>query len=176
MSNTITDIPNSEALACLLRDARKNAGMRQEEAARLINVPRTTFTAIEQGKRHLRLREWLALTRGYGVDPDELLGLAKRKSSEVEWMEQLNPEQKSVILRLLQAEPGAGAMQAIKLMSSEMSLAGIEDVACALPLAAMIALVCLLSYLSDRRKKRQWYADVYDYLVACAQKRTEETP
>lgn len=45
----MSKIMNYQALGLALRNARKQAGLSQEEAAHRINAARTTMIAIEQG-------------------------------------------------------------------------------------------------------------------------------
>ncbi len=49
-----------------LKLAREQRGFRQEDAARIINVARTTLTAIEQGKRRIKPDELISLVQAYG--------------------------------------------------------------------------------------------------------------
>ena len=49
-----------------LKLARDQRGLRQEDAAKIINVARTTLTAIEQGKRRIKIDELISLAEAYG--------------------------------------------------------------------------------------------------------------
>jgi len=49
-----------------LRIAREQRGLRQADAARIIDVARTTLTAIEQGKRRVKIDELTKLAHAYG--------------------------------------------------------------------------------------------------------------
>ena len=49
-----------------LKLARDQRGLRQEDAARIIDVARTTLTAIEQGKRRIKIDELIKLAEAYG--------------------------------------------------------------------------------------------------------------
>lgn len=49
-----------------LKLAREQRGFRQEDAAKVIGVARTTITAIEQGKRRIKNDELIKLVRVYG--------------------------------------------------------------------------------------------------------------
>jgi len=48
-----------------LQSARKRKGMRQEDAAKIINVGRTTLTAIEKGERRITASELVKLATAY---------------------------------------------------------------------------------------------------------------
>ena len=48
-----------------LQQARKRQGLTQETAAKLINVARTTLTAIENGERRIKASELLKLADAY---------------------------------------------------------------------------------------------------------------
>lgn len=56
-----------------LRDARERRGLKQEDAAQLINASRTTITAIEQGKRQVSAIELAQLAHGYGREVSDFL-------------------------------------------------------------------------------------------------------
>ena len=49
-----------------LKLAREQRGFRQEDAAKVIDVARTTLTAIEQGKRRIKNDELIKLVKAYG--------------------------------------------------------------------------------------------------------------
>ncbi len=49
-----------------LQEARRKSGMKQEDAARLINVARTTLTAIEKGERRIKSSELIMIAKAYG--------------------------------------------------------------------------------------------------------------
>lgn len=56
-----------------LQRARKQRGLTQADAAALIDVARTTLTAIEQGKRRIKPDELIALARAYGRQVGEFV-------------------------------------------------------------------------------------------------------
>ena len=56
-----------------LRLARKNAGIRQDDAAQFIGMSRPTLVSIEKGVRRVRIEELQVLTRHYGVSVNALL-------------------------------------------------------------------------------------------------------
>lgn len=60
-------------LGSRLRIAREAANIRQEDAAKAINVSRTTIVAIEKGERRLTSRELTLLAREYGERVNRLL-------------------------------------------------------------------------------------------------------
>lgn len=57
---------NTRELGQNLKLAREQRGLRQEDAAEIINVARTTLTAIEQGKRQIKNDELIQLAEAYG--------------------------------------------------------------------------------------------------------------
>ena len=64
-----TDILNNidlNELGRRLQEARKKRHLTQEEAAKVIDVARTTITAIEKGERRIRVEELINLARAYG--------------------------------------------------------------------------------------------------------------
>lgn len=131
----MADIENTRALGASLRNARKRAGLTQYEASQVIEVARTTISAIEQGIRHLRACELAALAEAYHTDPATLLQSATNTTideSVAMILKGLSDQQKSVLYRLLHTEPCISTSQAVKVLSISMSPAAIEDVACAL--------------------------------------------
>lgn len=131
----MSKVINSRELGQVLRTARKNAGLKQEEAAQLIEVARTTIVAIEQGVRPLSDCELAALASGYGVEVTELLRMAENSTvdeSLTVLLDGMSEAQKGVIDRLLHTEPTISTLQAVKVLALSMSPAGLEDVACAL--------------------------------------------
>ncbi len=71
-----TDILNTIDLSQLgerLQQARKQAGMTQAEAAKLIGAARTTLVAIEKGERRLKPTELIKLARAYGRSVSEFV-------------------------------------------------------------------------------------------------------
>lgn len=66
MAANVLDKIDPRELGQNLKIAREQRGLRQEDAAKLINVARTTLTAIEQGKRRITNDELITLLTGYG--------------------------------------------------------------------------------------------------------------
>lgn len=58
-----------------LQRARVHRGLTQEEAAKVINVARTTIVAIEKGERRIKADELIKLADAYGRQISELLPL-----------------------------------------------------------------------------------------------------
>jgi len=56
-----------------LRLARENAGIRQDDAAKVIDLSRPTLVAIEKGARRIRIQELQSLANHYGVSVNALL-------------------------------------------------------------------------------------------------------
>lgn len=56
-----------------LKNARDSANLTQTDAARVIDVARTTLVAIEKGDRKVRIEELQQLARAYGVSANRLL-------------------------------------------------------------------------------------------------------
>lgn len=66
MAATEIDKLDPRELGQNLKLAREQRGIRQEDAAKMIGVARTTMTAIEQGQRRIKTDELLALVKVYG--------------------------------------------------------------------------------------------------------------
>lgn len=67
------DSLDPRALGAELQKARKRRGLTQAEAAEIIDVARTTMTAIEKGARRIRADELIKLARAYGREVSELV-------------------------------------------------------------------------------------------------------
>lgn len=66
MDTNILDTIDMRALGKELQQARIKRGMTQEDAARVIDVARTTITAIEKGERRIKAGELIKLAQAYG--------------------------------------------------------------------------------------------------------------
>lgn len=66
MATNILENIDMRQLGKLLQQARKQRGMTQEDAAKLIEASRTTMIAIEKGDRRLKPAELIKLARAYG--------------------------------------------------------------------------------------------------------------
>ncbi len=66
MNANVLDTIDLRELGKELQRAREKRGMTQQEAAQVIDVARTTLTAIEKGARRIRAGELIALARAYG--------------------------------------------------------------------------------------------------------------
>jgi Zn-dependent peptidase ImmA (M78 family)/DNA-binding XRE family transcriptional regulator len=65
MNTNILDTIEMRELGKELQQARVKQGLTQEDAARIINVARTTITAIEKGKRRIKADELIKLAQAY---------------------------------------------------------------------------------------------------------------
>jgi len=66
MLENILDTLDLQQLGQRLQQARKRQGLTQEAAAKIINVARTTLTAIENGERRIKASELIKLADAYG--------------------------------------------------------------------------------------------------------------
>jgi Zn-dependent peptidase ImmA (M78 family)/DNA-binding XRE family transcriptional regulator len=66
MTINILDNLDTRELGKELRQARKLSGLTQEEAAAILDVARTTITAIEKGDRRIKVDELIQLAKAYG--------------------------------------------------------------------------------------------------------------
>lgn len=62
-----------QSLLTLLLEARSTAGMTQKELATLLGRPQSFVSKTENGERRLDVIEFMALCRGLGADPYEML-------------------------------------------------------------------------------------------------------
>jgi Zn-dependent peptidase ImmA (M78 family) len=73
MADNILDTINPQELGQNLKQAREERGLRQEDAAEIINVARTTITAIEKGQRQIKIDELIELAHAYGRQISDLV-------------------------------------------------------------------------------------------------------
>lgn len=66
MERNVLDTINMRELGRELQEARRRKGLTQEEAASIIDVARTTMTAIEKGERRIKAGELVKLAQAYG--------------------------------------------------------------------------------------------------------------
>ncbi len=71
--NMMLDAINPRDLGKKLKVAREQRGLKQEEAAQVINVARTTLVAIEKGERKVRPDELVRLVIEYGRDLSDFI-------------------------------------------------------------------------------------------------------
>ncbi len=57
----------------LLRDARTNAGMTQDEAARMLGRPQSLVSKCESGERRVDIVEFVGFCRVYEIEPSEII-------------------------------------------------------------------------------------------------------
>ncbi len=73
MNDKLLNAINPRELGKKLRLARERRGMRQEDAANVIGVARTTLVAIEKGERRIRPDELVKLALEYGRDVSDFV-------------------------------------------------------------------------------------------------------
>lgn len=73
MSNNVLDIIDPEQLGQRLQRARKRQGLTQAAAAKIIDVARTTITAIEKGERRIKASELMQLAEAYGREVSDFV-------------------------------------------------------------------------------------------------------
>src|SRR5438045_5928080 len=67
MNTNFLDIIDMHELGKELQQARIKRGLTQEEAARIIDVARTTIIAIEKGERRIKAGELIKLAQAYNA-------------------------------------------------------------------------------------------------------------
>lgn len=73
MNVNILDTMDPRVLGRTLQEARKKRGLTQEAAASIIQVARTTLTAIEKGERRIKPGELIKLSQAYGRQVSEFV-------------------------------------------------------------------------------------------------------
>ncbi len=66
MNKNILDNIDMRELGKELQRARMKKGLNQADAAEILNVARTTITAIEKGERRIKFEELIKLSAAYG--------------------------------------------------------------------------------------------------------------
>src|SRR6266568_1619180 len=66
MDTDILDTIDMREMGKELQQARIKRGMTQEDAAKVIDVARTTITAIEKGERRIKAGELIKLAQAFG--------------------------------------------------------------------------------------------------------------
>ncbi|MEH2419260.1 XRE family transcriptional regulator [Nostoc sp.] len=73
MTTNILDNIDLRTLGELLEQARKKCSMTQADAAKVIDVSRTTMVAIEKGERRIKSTELVKLARAYGCSVSDFV-------------------------------------------------------------------------------------------------------
>ena len=89
----------------MLRKARVQAKVRQDEAAHSIGVARTTICGIEAGSRRVRVEELVSLCHRYGVEMQALLDACEEGAQAQAIQGQFTPSEVRVLTRLLSIAP-----------------------------------------------------------------------
>ena len=76
MANTIRS-KGQEALCQALVDARKNAGLGQDDLADRLKCHQSLVARIESGERRIDVVELVVLARAIGFDPFQLLAIVE---------------------------------------------------------------------------------------------------
>ena len=76
MANTIRS-KGQEALCQALVDARKNAGLGQDDLADRLKCHQSLVARIESGERRIDVVELVVLARAIGLDPFEVLAIVE---------------------------------------------------------------------------------------------------
>ncbi len=73
MQKSILDTLDMSKLGKELQQARMRSGLTQEDAAKIIEVARTTLTAIEKGERRVKADELIKLAHAYGSQVNDFV-------------------------------------------------------------------------------------------------------
>lgn len=65
----------------MLRQARLEAGLRQEEVARRLGQPQSFVSKYESGERRLDIAELIAICSALGISPIELMSKIEHDAS-----------------------------------------------------------------------------------------------
>ena len=71
--------PDQTAFCELMTQARKSAGLTQEQLARRLKKPQSFVAKYEGGERRLDVVEFLGITRAIGADPVRVLRALMKK-------------------------------------------------------------------------------------------------
>src|SRR5260221_1748720 len=73
MTTNILDTIDMRELGKELQQARIKRGLTQEDAAKVIDVARTTITALEKGERRIKAGELIKLAQAFGRHVSDLV-------------------------------------------------------------------------------------------------------
>lgn len=73
MDKDVLETIDTKVLGRELQQARVRRGITQEQAAKIIDVARTTIVAIEQGNRRIRAGELIKLAQAYGLSVSDFV-------------------------------------------------------------------------------------------------------
>jgi transcriptional regulator with XRE-family HTH domain len=65
--------PAHDRFIKLMRQARRNAGLSQEDAAKLLRTRQNLISDIERGQRRVDVVEFVKICRAYGIKPESIL-------------------------------------------------------------------------------------------------------
>lgn len=82
MQINILESMSPRELGAELKKARDKRGLTQKEAAEVIDVARTTITAIEKGERRVKASELIKLARAYGYQIGDFVRQERPKSTD----------------------------------------------------------------------------------------------
>lgn len=106
------DLDDHEAIGGRLREARELVGLRQDEVATALGIPRTSLSALEAGKRKVSGVELRLLARLYRRPVGWLLGEDEVELSHADPLiratAQLTDEDKEQVLRFAEFLAAAG--------------------------------------------------------------------
>ncbi len=84
MNGSILENMNRAELGAELKKAREQRGLKQQDAAEMIGVSRTTIVAIEKGERRIKYSELIKLARAYGRSVSDFVSQERPKSTPFE--------------------------------------------------------------------------------------------
>lgn len=96
MNKNILNSINMRELGKELQQARSKRGLTQAEAAKIIDVARTTLTAIEKGTRRIKSGELIKLARAYGRQVNDFVASRpKIESFAVQFRASVQPNEEA---------------------------------------------------------------------------------
>lgn len=110
MDNSENNLSDRDKIAKRLKEARVQAGLSQEQAAKLLSVQRPTISEIEAGRRKVSAEEVIQFSELYGVSSSWLL-LDDNQSQDVNFqfaareLEKLDKEDIKKLIDILKILP-----------------------------------------------------------------------
>lgn len=93
-----------QSLASRLKQARREAQLKQEQVARYLKLPTSAVSAMERGKRAIEAHELYTLARLYGKPLDWFFDELAEHQAGVRWYDN-DPLVREVIFKLKQVTP-----------------------------------------------------------------------
>ncbi|SFN67061.1 helix-turn-helix domain-containing protein [Mycetocola miduiensis] len=73
----------TQAIAAILRGRKAELNMSNDDLVAKSGIPERTFSRLLSGERPMRMGQFFELVDALGLEPGEVMGLAKKKAAEI---------------------------------------------------------------------------------------------